>query len=73
MSGQTTERAFETYVEEVLLTHGGWKSGSSAEWDKDRALSPKLWMDLCGLEGRACPPSGIARWALGFGSVWRWG
>ena len=30
MSGQTTERAFETYVEETLLTRGGWKSGSAA-------------------------------------------
>ena len=30
MPGQTTERAFETYVEEILLTHIGWKSGSNA-------------------------------------------
>ena len=30
MPGQTTERAFETCVEEVLLTRGGWKSGSNA-------------------------------------------
>ena len=37
---QTNERAFETYVEEILLTRGGWKSGSNAEWDKDRALFP---------------------------------
>ena len=37
---QTTERAFETYVEEILLTRGGWKSGSNAEWDKERALYP---------------------------------
>jgi hypothetical protein len=27
---QTNERAFETYVEEILLTRGGWKSGSNA-------------------------------------------
>jgi hypothetical protein len=27
---QTTERAFETYVEEILLTRGRWKSGSNA-------------------------------------------
>ena len=26
---QTTERAFETCVEEILLTSGGWKSGSN--------------------------------------------
>jgi type I restriction enzyme R subunit len=37
---QTNERAFETYVEEILLTRGGWKSGSNAEWDKERALFP---------------------------------
>jgi hypothetical protein len=30
MPGQTTERAFESYVEEILLTHGGWKSGGTA-------------------------------------------
>jgi hypothetical protein len=30
MPGQTTERAFETYVKEILLTRGGWKSGSNA-------------------------------------------
>ena len=40
MSGQTNERAFETYVEEILLTRGGWKAGSNAEWDKERALFP---------------------------------
>jgi len=27
MPGQTNECAFETYVEEILLTRGGWKSG----------------------------------------------
>ncbi len=37
---QTNERAFETYVEEILLSRGGWKSGSNAEWDRERALFP---------------------------------
>ena len=37
---QTTEKAFETYVEEVLLTQSGWKPGSHAEWDRERALFP---------------------------------
>jgi len=37
---QTNERAFETYVEEILLTRGGWKQGTNAEWDKERALFP---------------------------------
>src|SRR5580704_14824278 len=40
MSAQTTEKVFETYVEEILLSKGGWKSGSNAEWDKERALFP---------------------------------
>ncbi len=58
MPGQTTERAFETYVEEILLTRGGWKSGSNADWDKERALfpaqvfafiadtQPRLWAEM---------------------------
>ena len=37
---QTHEKAFETYVEEILLSRGGWTSGSNAEWDKQRALFP---------------------------------
>ena len=37
---QTNEKAFETYVEEILLARGGWRSGSNAEWDKERALFP---------------------------------
>jgi len=40
MSGQTKEQAFESYVEEILLTKGAWKSGTNAEWDKERALFP---------------------------------
>ncbi len=40
MSEQITERAFENYIEEILLTRGGWKSGSNADWDKERALFP---------------------------------
>ena len=55
---QTNERAFETYAEEILLTQGGWQSGSNAEWDKERALfparifafieetQPKLWSEM---------------------------
>ncbi|MEI7733414.1 MAG: hypothetical protein WCO56_27835 [Verrucomicrobiota bacterium] len=27
---QTNEKAFETCVEEILLTRGGWKSGTNA-------------------------------------------
>jgi hypothetical protein len=38
MSTQTTERVFETYVEEILLSRSGWNSGEKSEWDKERAL-----------------------------------
>lgn len=60
---QTTETAFESYVEEILLTVGGWKSGTNAEWDKERALfpaqifafiqgtQPKLWENMHKLHG----------------------
>jgi type I restriction enzyme R subunit len=57
MSRQTNERAFESHVEEVLL-QGGWKPGTNAEWDVERALfparvcafleatQPKLWAEM---------------------------
>jgi type I restriction enzyme R subunit len=58
MSGQTNERAFELYVEDVLLKQGGWQPGTNADWDVDRALfpsricafleatQPTLWADM---------------------------
>ena len=58
MSSQTNERAFETYVEQILLTKGGWRPGTNAEWDKEKALfparvfaflqdtQPKLWQEM---------------------------
>ena len=30
---QTTEKEFETHVEELLLGQSGWLRGSKAEWD----------------------------------------
>jgi type I restriction enzyme, R subunit len=39
MSGQTSERAFESYVEAMLLDRG-WQAGTNAEWDVDLALFP---------------------------------
>lgn len=60
---QTTERAFETHVEEILLGQSGWKSGANAEWDKERALFParvfaflqetqgELWQQMRDLHG----------------------
>lgn len=37
---QTNEHAFESYLEEILLTQGGWHAGDRAEWDKSLALFP---------------------------------
>ena len=63
MPGQTTERAFEFHVEDLLLKQGGWQPGTNAEWDQARALfparvfafievtQPKLWAEMAGLHG----------------------
>lgn len=65
MNEQTKERAFETRVEETLLGRGGWRAGTNAEWDVDRALfparviafleatQPRLWEEMRGLHGAA--------------------
>ncbi|SES01743.1 type I restriction endonuclease subunit R [Pseudomonas soli] len=68
MSAQTTERAFEFHVEDILLQQGGWQSGTNSEWDKARALfparvldfiettQPKLWTDMATLHGGNLKP-----------------
>lgn len=60
---QTNERAFESYLESILLRKAGWEAGKSDEWDVDRALfkerifaflqdtQPGLWEQMCGLHG----------------------
>jgi type I restriction enzyme R subunit len=60
---QTNERAFESYVEEILLGRAGWVRGDAAEWDVESALfpaqvfdfiedtQPKLWEEMRGLYG----------------------
>ncbi len=60
---QTTERAFETHVEEILLGRSGWVAGTNAEWDKERALFParifafiqdtqaRMWEEMLKLHG----------------------
>ncbi len=65
---QTNERAFETYVEELLLTRSGWNSGTNAEWDRDKALFPAqvilflkdsqldLWKEMLALHGAGLEP-----------------
>lgn len=42
---QTTEKAFESYVEQMLLAKG-WQAGSVKEWDKELALFPKQILDF---------------------------
>ena len=41
MNSNVREKAFETYVQEILLTAGNWLKGELAEWDQSRALFPK--------------------------------
>jgi len=60
---QTDEKAFESYVETILLDQAGWKQGGTPEWDVDRALfpariyaflqdtQPKLWEEMRKLHG----------------------
>ncbi|MBI5063560.1 MAG: hypothetical protein HZB87_08900, partial [Desulfatitalea sp.] len=36
---QTTEKAFETYVMQMLAAKG-WRQGAAAEWDQAQALFP---------------------------------
>jgi type I restriction enzyme R subunit len=38
---QTTEKAFESYVEQMLLSKG-WQQGEVSDWDQERALFPQL-------------------------------
>ena len=60
---QTTEKVFETYVEEILHEKAGWQRGDTTEWDKQHALLPgrvfdflqqtqqKLWTEMNALHG----------------------
>ena len=62
MSSQTSEKVFETYVEEILQKVG-WQQGNRSEWDKEKALFParvfeflqktqrKLWDEMKALHG----------------------
>lgn len=42
---QTTEKAFESYVEQMLLAKG-WQSGNLRIWDQERALFPQAITDF---------------------------
>ena len=64
---QTTEKAFETYVEQMVLAKG-WQQGSVSEWDQERALfpgqivayiaatQPQLWEAMRGQHGAQLEP-----------------
>ena len=63
MTNQTTEKAFESYLEETLSTKSGWEKGSNRNWDKKIALFPDeivafikdtqkiLWEDMQKIHG----------------------
>ena len=67
MTNATTEKAFESYLEQ-MLQQGGWQPGTNAEWDQARALfparvfafieatQPKLWSEMAGLHGDNLKP-----------------
>lgn len=45
MSSQTTEKAFESYVEQMLSAKG-WQQGKVSGWDQDRAFFPQAITDF---------------------------
>ncbi len=65
---QTNEHAFESYVEEILLTRSGWRRCTVVDWDKERALfpkhvcafiqdtQPKIWQEMKVLHGAGLEP-----------------
>lgn len=69
---QTSEHASESQVEEILLGRGGWRPGTLAEWDLERALfpagvsaflrdtQPTLWGEMGTLHGAGLEPMLLA-------------
>lgn len=45
MTNQTSEKAFESYVEQMLLAKG-WQQGNVSGWDRERALFPQAITDF---------------------------
>ncbi len=74
MTSQTTEQAFESTVESMLLD-AGWHAGDLGEWDVDRALfparavafiretQPDEWARMAGLHGDDVEPLIVAQLA----------
>ncbi len=60
---RTSEEAFETYIQHVLLDQSGWLKGVNKDWDKERAVfapeaiafikdtQPTLWEQMVKLHG----------------------
>ena len=76
---QTNEFAFESQVETILREQSGWRPGSVAEWDQERALfperviaflqdtQPKLWAEMLSLHGDGLKPlllNTLIKWAV---------
>jgi type I restriction enzyme, R subunit len=67
MSSQTTELAFESYID-AILQRSGWGFGSVLEWDQERAsfpdrifaclraTQPNLWSNMQALHGAGLEP-----------------
>lgn len=65
---QTGEKAFESYVEEILHGQSGWQTLARDGWDVERALfpaqacaflqdtQPKLWAEMLALHGAGLEP-----------------
>jgi len=63
MAKQTSEAAFEAYIEHVLINQSGWTQGTNQDWDKERAIfAPQaiafikdsqhdLWQQMVALHG----------------------
>ena len=72
MSNQTTEKAFESYLEQTLIEKSGWQKGTNQDWDKGKALFPAeiigfikdtqedLWSEMSKIHGDDLPNKLIA-------------
>ena len=71
---QTSEKAFESYVEQMLLSKG-WQQGSVSNWDKEQALfpgqiidfiaasQPQLWEMMRGQQGEELETMLLVPWS----------
>jgi len=65
MLSQTTEHAFESYVEDIFFTRGGWRSGSTRSRTNSGRSSQPMCMavnqraDAARQEGRDYEPASV--------------